>query len=63
MCTKINKIAFAITDKTTWHHKKNIIYALPEDAYDIVVASKKQSRQGFYMTIGRYKVEEQLLSS
>ena len=51
MCHIINKIAFVITDTTTWHHLKNIINALPEDAYDIVIANEKQASQGLYMTI------------
>ena len=49
MCTKINKIAFVITDKISWNHLKNVIQALPEDSYDIIVADEKQASKGLYM--------------
>ncbi len=49
MCTKINKIAFVITDKVTWNHLKNIIHVLPEDSYDIIIADEKQASKGLYM--------------
>ena len=48
MCTKINKIAFVITDKTSWNHLKNVTHALPEDSYDIIVADEKQAK-AYYM--------------
>ena len=38
----INKACFVITDWTTWEHLKNVIRALPENAFDIVIANERQ---------------------
>jgi len=49
----VNKIAFVMTDWTTWEHLKNIIHALPADSYDIVVCKNESEKACCLRTLAR----------